>query len=310
VTAGSVPAKLSATIDGVAQIISCSRRTDLPALHGRWLIERLRAGYCDIVNPFNATQVERVSLQRADVDAIVFWTRWPRPLQPFLDQITDRCGPPLWLVTITGYPRPLDPRTPPWQRAVGELQELARDCGSRPIHWRYDPIVVSSLTPIAFHEENFGRIAQSLVGVTGVCHISFVDVDYRKTARRLAELAGQGVRVENVDLEQQRALGRRLAAIGASAGIDVVTCCESELFNRPVGCIDLSWVRAVTGNNNVEASPRPTRPGCLCAASKDIGAYDTCSFGCVYCYATRSDQAGREGRRRVDVTAATMLPRR
>lgn len=294
----------------MAQIISCSRRTDIPALHGRWLIERLRAGCCDIVNPFNPSQVERVSLQRADVDAIVFWTRWPRPLRPHLDEITDRCGTPLWLVSITGYPRALDPRTPPWPRAVGELQALAADCGPRPIHWRYDPIVVSSLTPIGFHEENFGRIAQALVGATGVCHISFVDVDYRKTRRRLAGLAGQGVPVEDIDLEQQRALGRRLATIGASSGIDVVTCCESGLFNRPAGCIDLGWVRAVSGDKNIAAPLRPTRPGCLCAASKDIGAYDTCSLGCVYCYATRSDQAGRDGRRRVDAGATALAPRR
>jgi hypothetical protein len=294
----------------VSQIISCSRRTDVPALHGRWLIERLRAGFCETVNPFNPTQVERVSLQRSDVDAIVFWTRWPRPLRPHLDEITDRCGTPHWLVTITGYPRLLDPRSPPWQRATAALQELAADCGPRPIHWRYDPIVISSPTPVSFHEENFGRIARALLGATGVCHLSFVDVDYRKTARRLAGLAEQGVRVEDIDLEQRRQLGRRLAEIGAAAGIDVVTCCESALFNRPAGCIDLDWVRAVSGNPQVAAPSRPTRPGCLCAAAKDIGAYDTCSLGCVYCYATRSDQAGRDGRRRVDVTAPTMVPRR
>jgi Domain of unknown function (DUF1848) len=27
------------------------------------------------------------------------------------------------------------------------------------------------------------------------------------------------------------------------------------------------------------------RPGCRCALSRDIGAYDACPHGCVYCYA-------------------------
>ena len=36
---------------------------------------------------------------------------------------------------------------------------------------------------------------------------------------------------------------------------------------------------------------RPTREGCGCTESIDIGAYDTCQAGCIYCYATRSREA-------------------
>ncbi|MCY4500388.1 MAG: DUF1848 family protein, partial [Alphaproteobacteria bacterium] len=35
------------------------------------------------------------------------------------------------------------------------------------------------------------------------------------------------------------------------------------------------------------------RPGCACAASRDIGAYDTCPHGCLYCYANASPKAAR-----------------
>ncbi len=35
----------------------------------------------------------------------------------------------------------------------------------------------------------------------------------------------------------------------------------------------------------ISAGPRPTREGCGCFASVDIGAYDTCPHGCIYCYA-------------------------
>ena len=42
------------TIEAVAPVIvSASRRTDIPAFHAEWLVERLRAGYVKWANPFN-----------------------------------------------------------------------------------------------------------------------------------------------------------------------------------------------------------------------------------------------------------------
>jgi len=311
----------------VSQIISASRRTDLPALHARWLMARLRAGHVDAVNPMNAHQIQRVSLTPADLDALVLWTRHPRPLRPYFGEIADRCGPPLWLVSITGYPRALEPRTPAVAPVVDELQALASRFGAATLHWRYDPIVLSSLTPASFHEERFATLAASLEGAVEACHISFVDRDYRKTARRFAALARSGVRLDDPDLATRRALAARLAASGEANGIRVTSCCEhdldpaidgasGDLFSptiatavRAGACIDLAWVRRATGRQTIAASPRPTRSHCRCCASKDIGAYDTCSMGCVYCYATRSDAAGRAGRRAVDAEAEALGPR-
>jgi len=53
-------------------IISCSRRTDIPAFYGEWFVQ--------VRNPVNAGQVRRISLLPADVDCIVFWTKNPAPL--------------------------------------------------------------------------------------------------------------------------------------------------------------------------------------------------------------------------------------
>ncbi|NLI12964.1 DUF1848 family protein [Pelotomaculum propionicicum] len=56
-----------------AQSWSC--RTDIPAFYTKWFIERIRAGYCTVFNPFNRNQVSYVSLKPEDVDVIVFWTK-------------------------------------------------------------------------------------------------------------------------------------------------------------------------------------------------------------------------------------------
>ena len=44
-------------------IISCSRRTDIPAFLMDWVTEKIKIGYVDVVNPFNRNQVSRVSLK-------------------------------------------------------------------------------------------------------------------------------------------------------------------------------------------------------------------------------------------------------
>ncbi|NMA27085.1 MAG: DUF1848 domain-containing protein, partial [Burkholderiales bacterium] len=50
------------------------------------------------------------------------------------------------------------------------------------------------------------------------------------------------------------------------------------------------------------------RQACRCAPSRDVGMYDSCPAGCVYCYAVRDFNQARLNRRRHDPLATTMLP--
>ena len=56
---------------------------------------------------------------------------------------------------------------------------------------------------------------------------------------------------------------------------------------EPSRCIDAARLSDIAGRP-ILAREQGNRPGCLCAASRDIGAYDTCGQGCVYCYAVTS----------------------
>ncbi len=120
-------------------IISASRRTDIPAFYAEWMVRRLREGYCTVANPFNRDQVTTISLKPADVDAIVFWTRNPRPLMPYLDELDSRGYRYYFQFTILDYPREIDAKSPPAAAAVATFQELGGTAWSEAGHLALRP---------------------------------------------------------------------------------------------------------------------------------------------------------------------------
>src|SRR5512139_3841787 len=107
-------------------IISASRRTDIPAFYAPWFINRVRAGFCEVPNPFNRQQVSRISLSPEDVDVIVFWTRNPRSLFPYLDELERRGYRYYFQYTLLGYPLEIDNHGPPSIASLVTFRELAQ----------------------------------------------------------------------------------------------------------------------------------------------------------------------------------------
>ena len=132
-------------------IISASRRTDIPAFFTEWFMNRVREGYCDVVNPYRADQVSRVLLRAEDVDVIVFITRNARPLLPHLAELDRRGLRYYFQYTLTGYPRQLETNTPAVPDALDTLHRLVEHVGPERLIWRYDPILFTTLTPPAYH---------------------------------------------------------------------------------------------------------------------------------------------------------------
>ncbi len=272
------------------RIISVSRRTDIPAFYSRWFMNRVRAGFCHWLNPFGG-QVQRVSLAPEDVLAIVFWTRSFRPVLPHVTELKER-GLPFYIhTTLNGYPRELETHNPPLDAALTSFRETAGRIGADFVHWRYDPIVISARTPADYHIEQFDRISEQLAGATARCYFSFVD-RYGKTERNLARVEREhGLGPVDPSQEEQRRLIHRLRDIAAPRGITLYACCESGLVGEGIAestCIDLGTVRLLRGDGDLRLKKAPTRAQCGCVEAADIGAYDTCLFGCAYCYATNA----------------------
>ena len=289
-------------------IISASRRTDIPAFYSRWLMARLRAGFCEVQNPFNAAQISRISLAPQDATAIVFWTRDPRPLLPQLPEIVALGHEPFFLVTLLDNPLALDPKCPGPQTSLPAFARLAEALPGRVV-WRYDPIVLTEATPPDWHRRTFARLAAALAGHTDRVIVSFVE-PYRKIAGRMAALAGAGFAPLDRTPDERARLLLDLRDMAGSHGLTLATCCQPEYVAAAgipaARCIDAAWISAHTGRAIPAGKDAGQRPGCGCAPSRDIGAYDRCLFGCAYCYATASFDRAREHFGRHDTDAARL----
>jgi len=280
-------------------IVSASRRTDIPAFYAEWFMNRIRAGYCTVPNPFDPNRIARVSLRPEDVAAIVFWTRHPQPLFSYLHELDQRGYRYYFHYTLMNNPRILDPRTPTLDTAVRTFRQLAMRVGPEKVIWRYDPIVLSNITDVPFHQENYAAIAQALRGYTYRSVISLLDI-YRKLKKSLRSLAQQGVNVQTPEDPADPRLQELLPHLAETArrnGMEIFTCAEPlapETYGiRPGKCIDDEYILRVFGIEVASKKDPSQRQHCRCVASRDIGMYDTCLFGCRYCYATSSSERAR-----------------
>jgi len=289
-------------------IISASYRTDIPAFHAPWFLRRLAAGRVRVANPYGGAASD-IPLGTGDVSGFVLWTRNLKPLMADLRAVAAR-APFTIQFTVTGYPRALESALIEASTALAQIQAVRRDWGPRAAVWRYDPILVSSLTPLGWHRDNFARLAAALDGSVDEVVVSFLDL-YRKTARNLAAAATRhGFTWRDPEPDEKRALIAELRDIAARHRMRLTLCTEPALVGagvEPARCIDAERLSDVA-QRPIAAPEQGNRPGCLCARSRDIGAYDTCAHGCVYCYAVDSRARAVKRIKARDVEGESLSP--
>lgn len=264
---------------------------------------RIDAGFCHWMNPFGG-QVYRVSLKPEDVLAVVFWTRNPRPLLPYVSQLRDRGLSFYFHFTVNGYARAIESNNPPLNTVIETFQRTSELISAELTHWRYDPILLSDRTSPEYHLEKFDEISRRLQGYTRRCYFSFTDF-YGKTERNIRKVEqGTGSTFVRQPLpEDQRRLVHALRDIAAPRGITLYACCEGKLVGdgiAPSKCIDEDTIAMLRPDVWQTMARAPTREDCGCVETADIGAYDTCAFGCAYCYATNSRETAVRRRREHD----------
>jgi hypothetical protein len=290
-------------------IVSASYKTDIPTFYGEWFSNRLRDGYCKMVNPYS-NRVSRVSLLPEAVDGFIFWTK---NVGPFINRLAEvhALGIPFVVQhTINAYPRTLEQAVVDSDKAVEHIRRIADRYGPRVCVWRYDTILSTSLTPREFHLDTFARLAAALEGATDEVVISFAHV-YRKTLRNLKHAAGEfGFEWSDPDTEWKRILAGELAEISATHRIRLTVCSQPEYLAAGAGearCVDAGRLAEIAGRT-VKAKEKGNREGCRCSEARDIGEYDTCPHGCVYCYAVQNRHLALERYKNHDPLSEFLFP--
>lgn len=260
-------------------ILNTGSRTDIPAYYSDWFFNRIKAGYVLSRNPYYPSRITKYLLNPEVIDIIVFCTKNPLPMLDRLSLLS--AFDMFWFVTITPYGKEIEPYVPPKEQVINSFRRLSESIGREHISWRYDPIFITAVYSIDYHIEQFRQMATALSGYTDQCVVSFIDL-YEKTKRNFPE-------IRSVTNSEQERLTAAFSEIAGETGLQIHLCCENAgLVRENVdadGCMSKAVLEKSLGCKLDVPKKKTARNECSCLLGADIGAYNTCSHGCLYCYA-------------------------
>ncbi len=322
-------------------IISASRSTDIPAFYNEWFFNRLQKEYLKWTNPFNG-KPQYVSFQNTRV--IVFWSKNPLPVIPYLDILDKKGINYYFLFTLNNYEREdLEPNVPSLSERLNTFKELSRKIGKEKVIWRFDPLMLPPGMDVDQLMARIQYIGDNLHPYTEKLVISFVQINRYKKVR--SKLLNESALFDKDNLlhsefshQQKIELAEKLQRLNKRWNLEI-TDCAGEVSLEPYGirpnqCIDASLMKRVfskdkvlmhflhtgeltKGNQEKLFTKYPENPhflkdkgqrsGCRCIYSKDIGMYNTCPHICLYCYANTSAQKVNHNHSRHDSSNESII---
>ena len=273
-------------------ILNTGCRTDIPAYYSKWFYNRIREGFVLTRNPYRPEQVLKYRLDPAVVDALCFCTKNPQPMLARLDEL--HAFRQFWFVTVTPYDKEIEPFVPDKAHVLESVRQLSTLVGARAVGWRYDPVFITEKYSLEYHLHSFETMAAVLSGYVNSCVVSFIDL-YEKTRRNFPQ-------AQAVSADEQKQLIQAFVAIGQKYRIPIRTCCENPSLAQygadVSGCMTREVLEAALDCRlTVPKSRKSPRAQCNCLLGADIGMYNTCPHGCVYCYANYDRNTVERNRR-------------
>ena len=255
-------------------ILMVSGRCDIVAFYTPWFISRYKEGYVDVRNPFYPKLVSRINFK--DVDLIMFCTKNPLPIIPYLKEIDK---PILFHVTLTPYMSDIEPNVIDKKKIIEGIKKISEIVGIDNLYVRYDPILLNDKYTVEYHIKMFDRLCKKLNGYVKHIIISFVD-DYKNVRKNMNSLKLK--EFTQIDYEL---IGKSFYKSAKENNMEVQTCFEEnnlvEYGFKNSCCLGSDLAFKLTGKIYKKWQARK----CNCVTITDIGVYNSCKHFCKYCYA-------------------------
>lgn len=301
-------------------IISASRSTDIPAFYADWFFNRLEKGYSAWTNPFNGIPSY---ISYKNTRFIVFWSKNPRPLIPYLHILKEKRINCYIQFTLNDYENEgLEKGVPKLTERIETFKELVNILGKGHVVWRFDPLILTDKIQIPDLLRKIEHIGNELYGYTEKLVFSFADItEYKKVKNNLEK---NNIHYQEFTEATMHEMASGLAELNKKWGYELATCGEKiplEQYGiQHNHCVDDTLIAKIAYNdatlmkflgidvNTYFIPPKEAikisdtiyinkkkdnkdggqRQFCGCIVSKDIGQYNTCPHLCEYCYANIS----------------------
>lgn len=266
-------------------ILSVSQRTDIPAFYSEWFINRLKAGFVYVRNPYQPQMISHITLNPDVVDAIAFLTKDATNLYPYLDSIDELGYQYFFHYTITPYFNDIERNVRNKKDIMLNFIRISKKIGKEKMIWRYDPILLNDVYTLDYHKDTFEKMCKSLAPYTSQCIISFIDI-YQKVKRH--------TNLKELTKEEMEWIGENFSVIAKKYHIHLSTCAEKiDLTKYGItsgACFDRKQIEKIINYPLKPVKEARAREFCYCMPTVDIGQYDSCYHNCSYCYAMNEFQ--------------------
>lgn len=280
-------------------ILFVSGRTDIPAFYSNWFINRVKAGFVDVRNPFNQKLVSRIYF--SDVDLIMFCSKNPLPMINKLDILK---LPVLFYVTITPYGKDVEPNIPDKRLIIDGVKKLSLVLGIDNVVVRYDPIFLSDKYNVDYHIKAFDKLCKNLNGYVNKIIVSFMD-EYKNVRSNKNIL-----KYRAFTREDYKKIGEAFSKSAMDNGMSVQTCFEDEDLTQygfvKGECLSHELAYILTGKKFKSSNVRKEKK-CECVQMVDIGDYNSCMHMCKYCYANYDEKMVSSNFKRHDDNSSLLI---
>ena len=220
-------------------IVSASRSTDIPAFYADWFFHRLHQGYSAWTNPFNG---KKIYISYAKTRFIVFWSKNPRPLLPYLNILKELSIKCYIQYTLNDYEKEGLEKVPSLDSRIETFKVMVEQLGKGAVVWRFDPMILTDNITIDDLLMKVQFIGDQLKGYTEKLVFSYADIEMYKKVKH--NLNASGIPYHDWTKEQMEEFAEKLSEMNGKRGwnFNLATCGEKiDIAKYGIGhnrCID------------------------------------------------------------------------